>query len=203
MKAGGTSNTAAAGGVVPGELALFTDGACQGNANVATTMNPAGWGAVVVVGCRGDPPIGGEAAVELWGPVQLDQSAADFLGAEVCSNNTGELSAICHALQWLSAQDSKQPAVICYDSKYAANQAQGLNQAHKNKALSGKSRSLLKLARQGRAVRFLHVKGHSGNQWNDVADRLANVGATGSRSESNSKPSSIESNTIGAGGLEP
>lgn len=31
-------------------------------------------------------------------------------------------------------------------------------------------------------VRFLHVKGHSNHQWNDRADTLANLGASGQRS---------------------
>ena len=93
------------------------------------------------------------------------------------------LSAVCHALQWLSAHESSsRPAVICYDSEYAANQAQGLHQAHKNKQLSAKSKVLLAAARTRRAVRFLHVKGHSGHRWNDAADSLANRGATGARS---------------------
>ena len=170
-------------GVAAGEIAVFTDGACAGNQNVAVTANPAGWGAVVVEGCLGDPPVGGHAVAELFGPVDLDSSSAHFLGAEVGSNNTGELSAVCEALRWLTEHDtSSRPAVICFDSMYAANQAQGIHKAHKNVALSKRSHVMLAAARRKRTVRFQHVKGHSGHMWNDTADTLANRGATGARS---------------------
>ena len=174
---------ATAGGVQAGELAVFTDGACQGNQNVAVRANPAGWGAVVVDGCTGDPPVGGSAVAELFGPVELDASSPHFLGAEVGSNNTGELTAVCEALRWLTEHEpSRRAAVICYDSEYASNQAQGIHKAHKNVQLSARSKQLLATARQRRAVRFLHVKGHSNHVWNDAADALANRGAIGQRS---------------------
>ena len=34
-------------------LFIYVDGSCQGNQNVATNKCPAGWGAVVVLGCTG------------------------------------------------------------------------------------------------------------------------------------------------------
>ena len=99
---------------------------------MAEKVNPAGWGAVVVDGCLGVPPVGGVATAELYGPVTLDASSPHFLGTEVGSNNTGELSAVCEALRWLIEADflspprpaTPRPACICYDSEYAANQAQ-------------------------------------------------------------------------------
>jgi hypothetical protein len=102
----GNAPASSGGGIVPGELAIFTDGACAGNQNVATTHNPAGWGACVVEGATSGPPpqyrpVGGAAIAELFGPVDLNASSPHYLGAEVASNNTGELSAICEALRWL------------------------------------------------------------------------------------------------------
>mmetsp|Transcript_16203 Transcript_16203/g.35140 ORF Transcript_16203/g.35140 Transcript_16203/m.35140 type:complete len:286 (-) Transcript_16203:251-1108(-) len=179
----GAPAVAKGGGVAANEIAIFTDGACAGNQNVAVAKCPAGWGAVVVDGCLGRPPLGGVALAELYGPVELDAASPFYLGAEVGSNNTGELSAVCEALRWLTEHEpTARDAVICYDSEYASNQAQGIHRAHKNIVLARRSHALLAEARKKRKVRFLHVKGHSGHQWNDAADSLANRGATGARS---------------------
>ena len=70
----GKAPASSGGGIMPGELSIFTDGACAGNQNVATTNNPAGWGACVVEGTASGPPpkfrpVGGVAIAELFGPV--------------------------------------------------------------------------------------------------------------------------------------
>eukprot|EP00967_Tisochrysis_lutea_P118152 scaffold191706_cov30-Tisochrysis_lutea.AAC.1 len=159
------------------QLLMYTDGSCAGNRNVETTDNPAGWGVCIIRA--------GEAAplAELYGPVVTDREDPDFIGAEVCSNNTGELSAICMALYWL--QEERQPgsvsAIIRYDSKYAANIASGQFKAHKNKELAAESRRLFHEVSGAYHIAFEHVKGHSGEQWNERADALANLGATGRR----------------------
>lgn len=213
VRAGGETR-----GVQPGEIGVFTDGACKGNQNVATTSCPSGWGVAIVEGCTGVPPVGGDLVRELYGPVCLDSKSPSFIGAEVGSNNTGELSAMCEAFRWLAEyEETRRAAVyvhpplhvrvfplslqrtpptnththahahlpsrldcsICYDSKYAANQAQGIHRAHKNILLSARSKELLREVRKTREVRFLHVKGHSGHRWNDAADAAANRGAAG------------------------
>ena len=38
--------------------------------------------------------LAGEVVAELWGPVVVNPSSHLWLGAEVCSNNTGELTAL-------------------------------------------------------------------------------------------------------------
>ena len=181
----------AGGGVREGELALFTDGACKGNAHAATRSCPAGWGVAVVKDIPAGSTRGGSVLAELYGPVVLDASSLSFLGATVGSNNTGELSGICRALGWLSSQavgasPPLPPAVICYDSEYAAMQTQGLWRAKKNKALIQRAQATLAEARRSREVRFLHIKGHSGHVWNDKADALANRGAAGLSSDGSS-----------------
>lgn len=112
---GSKRSPAAAGGdqgVVAGEIAVFTDGACQGNYNVAKSKCPAGWGVVVVEGCSGSPPVGGAEVRRLYGPVCLDKASPAYIGAEVGSNNTGELSAMCEAFRWLSRHEpTSRPAV--------------------------------------------------------------------------------------------
>jgi len=167
----------------PDELALFTDGACKGNNHVTASKCPAGWGVAVVGGGGADGSHAkgtAQLVAELFGPVVIDSASPFFLGAEVGSNNTGELSGICEALLWLiHYEPSSRSAAIFYDSKYAAKITTGEYRAEKNKSLAAKARSLLQSARQHRKVRFEHVKGHSNNRWNDAADGLANRGAAG------------------------
>eukprot|EP00401_Gymnodinium_catenatum_P003972 CAMPEP_0117496278 /NCGR_PEP_ID=MMETSP0784-20121206/20571_1 /TAXON_ID=39447 /ORGANISM="" /LENGTH=556 /DNA_ID=CAMNT_0005291237 /DNA_START=115 /DNA_END=1783 /DNA_ORIENTATION=+ len=169
----------------PDELAIYTDGACKGNRNVTSTVCPAGWGFCVVGGGGADGRHSDGTAklvAELYGPVVLDSSSKFFLGAEVGSNNTGEVSAICEALLWLRDFERSQRSVaICYDSTYAAKTTTGEFKAEKNKDLVERARKLLREVRATRRVRFEHVKGHSGHRWNEAADRLANRGAAGER----------------------
>lgn len=171
------------------EVALYTDGACKGNNHVALKSCPAGWGVVVVEGgvvgtggaaCRDHSS--GRSVSELFGPVVLDAASPLFLGAEVGSNNTGELTAICEALLWLRDCDrSTRSAAIVYDSIYAAKITTGEFRAQKNQRLAAEARGLLREVQAKRRVRLLHVKGHSGQRWNEVADALANRGAAGQR----------------------
>mmetsp|Transcript_424 Transcript_424/g.800 ORF Transcript_424/g.800 Transcript_424/m.800 type:complete len:518 (+) Transcript_424:47-1600(+) len=165
------------------ELAVFTDGACRGNRNVRLNNCPAGWGAVVIQ-CSGRESChvngAGQVVAELYGPVILDANSPFFLGAEVQSNNTGELSGVCEALLWLRDQElSQRPAVLYYDSKYAGKVAQKDYRAHKNQQLAASATSLVEEVRARRTLRLEHVKGHSNHAWNDHADRLANRGASG------------------------
>lgn len=93
---------ATSGGVEPGELALFTDGACKNNQAGAGASKPAGWGVVVVEGVApGAAVLGGREVTSLHGPVIVDTSSRWFLGAEGGTNNTGELCGVCEALLWL------------------------------------------------------------------------------------------------------
>ena len=57
--------------------------------------------------------------------------------------------------------------------------------AHKNKDLAATCQRLCRneRARRSGGVVFIHVKGHSGDKWNDVADDLVQQGKLGSRSE--------------------
>ena len=178
-------STAAALAKMPrGSLLLYTDGGCTGNAGVAETVRPAGWG-VVVLEKQAETGSGQtlRQVAELHGPVELNQSSPWFLGAKVASNNTGELSGIAHALIWLRDEGSQVPAAIIYDSDYAAKITQGIYKAHKNRMLAGSCRRLCTAERQRRdgGVTFVHVKGHSNDQWNDRADALVQLGKLGRR----------------------
>eukprot|EP00854_Cymbomonas_tetramitiformis_P002757 gene2757-3538_t len=86
--------------------------------------------------------------------VEKDRASPYFLGAEVGSNNTGELSAIGEAFLWILENDrtptpvvirrlsephaggDPEIVVIRYDSKYAANISNRTFKAHKNQELA-------------------------------------------------------------------
>ena len=84
----------------PTRLTLYVDGSCDGNQNVdASTL--AGWGVVVVHGDSGLGRGSGEILTEFSGPVATSKDDEEFIGAEVGSNNTAELSGLFAALRWL------------------------------------------------------------------------------------------------------
>ena len=68
-----------------------------------------------------------------------------------------------------------------YDSKYASHVASGAWRARKHKPLAAAARRawdrMRKIAK-GR-LWMKHVKGHSGDKWNDMADSLADAGRSG------------------------
>ncbi len=73
------------------------------------------------------------------------------------------------------------PALLRYDSKYAAMITTSVWRARKNKALAAAARLEWKQtydALKGK-LWLKHVKGHSGAKWNDRADALANDGRAG------------------------
>jgi len=151
-------------------VSIYVDGSCYGNQNVRAKTCNAGWGVVILAP---------NETIELFGPVVCGESQQGFLGAEVGSNNTGELSAICEALIYVRDTLGCCEVCIYHDSTYAANVITGEMKAKKNKALVERGAALLLEARGSCDVTFEHVKAHSGHKWNDLADSLAKRGATG------------------------
>ena len=124
---------------------------------------------------------------DLWGPVETDASSDWFCGAAKGTNNTGELTGIGQALMWLrdvaanatlsAPSIVKAPAVLLYDSAYAANMATGRWKATSNVALVEWVRKLLaEVEASGRTVHWVHVKGHSADGGNDKADERVQWG---------------------------
>ena len=72
---------------------IYVDGSCEDNRNV-NASTPAGWGFCVVVGDSGTGRGQGDLVAEKCGRVVTDPGEDGFLGAEVGSNNTAELSAL-------------------------------------------------------------------------------------------------------------
>ena len=124
---------------------------------------------------------------DLWGPVVTDETDRFFCGATRGTNNTGELCGIGQGLMWLrdvaanaelSAPTAVEaPAVMLYDSGYAANIATGRWKANANEALvAWVQRLLAEVEASGRVVHWVHVKGHSADGGNDAADERVQWG---------------------------
>ena len=88
---------------------LFTDGS-------ALPTGSAGWGST--------SPSRAEPTRAIWGPVSTFPSGPNWLGARRATSNTGELSSMYHALDWIQKRRKHlDPAIApCYnivtDSSY-------------------------------------------------------------------------------------
>ena len=91
------------------------------------------------------------------------------------TNNTGELEAIKQALGWIEKHKPAQ-VWIRYDSQYAANMTQGIWRPKQHKEYIKYIREKEREANKRSSVHWKHVKGHSGDTWNDRADELAEEG---------------------------
>ena len=112
--------------------------------------------------CSGNPGPGG------WGVVLLEnQNRYDLSGGEAATtNNRMELTAVIRGLE---ATPEGSSSVINSDSQYIVNTMNLGWKRNANKDLWGALVSLVK----SRDVKFIWVKGHAGNTWNEKADRLA------------------------------
>ena len=156
----------------PTRLTLYVDGSCDGNQNVdASTL--AGWGVVVVQGDSGLGRGSGEILTEFCGPVSTSASEDDFIGAEVGSNNTAELSGLFAALRWLLTEEQQDAVCIRLDSQYAGNIATGAWRAKANRELAARVQSVWKEVASQRDLTWDHVRAHRGHRWNERADHLA------------------------------
>ncbi|MBS65662.1 MAG: hypothetical protein CMA93_05000 [Euryarchaeota archaeon] len=102
-----------------------------------------------------------------------DPSQPDYLGAEVGSNNTAELTAIAHAARWVLTHPEGGGVVIRGDSQYALNIASGEWRAKANQDLAESVKGLWQEAGSIRGLRAEHVRAHRGHRWNERADHLA------------------------------
>ena len=158
--------------MVESPLHIYVDGSCEENRNV-TESTPAGWGFCVVDGDSGIGRGGGDVIAESSGPVVTNPSENDYLGAEVGSNNTAELTAIGHAARWILSQPGEGVVVIRGDSQYALNIASGAWRAKANQDLAESVKALWMEVDSVRGLRGEHVRAHRGHRWNERADHLA------------------------------
>jgi ribonuclease HI len=151
---------------------IYIDGSCIENRNVGPNT-AAGWGFVVVRGDRGLGKGSGDLIHEESGKVVTDESDGGWLGAEVGSNNTAELSAMICALKWVITKCPNSEITIRADSMYALRITDGSWKAKENKTLASRSQSMWNEAKSLVNLESAHVKAHSGHRWNERADHLA------------------------------
>jgi ribonuclease HI len=134
---------------------LYTDGACSGN------PGPGGWGAVVCF---------------------TDGNCHELGGAEPqTTNNRMEMQAAVAALEFFANSGQTEPVTLYTDSEYVKNGITKWIQGWKNKGWktsSGKDvvnqdlwHSIDRL--NSRQVKWEHVRGHSGDFYNDRCDEIA------------------------------
>ena len=157
---------------------IYTDGSAFGmnDGNGATKDTPAGWGFVVVQGPTGLNHDNGEEYHLDYGRVITDAGHPLYIGANIGSNNTGELSAIYHALQWIKSSGATSVDIYS-DSNYALNMVFGNWRPSTNKKLINMISELALEVAKTVDISNAHIRAHSGFKWNEVADRLADRGA--------------------------
>ena len=79
---------------------VYVDGSCAENRNVDSETR-AGWGLCVIEGDSSSGKGKGNLVFESNGLVVTSPTKEGYLGANVGSNNTAELSAVAHALRWV------------------------------------------------------------------------------------------------------
>ena len=159
-------------GVSERKWSLYVDGSCLGNQNVDADT-PAAWAVVIVTGDNGLGKGNGEIHEEFSDIVVTDESHENYIGAEVGSNNTAELSGFAAALRWLLVEGGEEHAVIRADSQYAGNLACGAWKAKANRELVAHVQALWDAVSELRGLSWEHVRAHRGHRWNERADHLA------------------------------
>ena len=113
------------------------------------------------------------------GQVVTAQTAAMYVGAETCSNNTAELSAVVVPLWLLLEVLTHQPLHVWPDSKYTIDMVEGRCRPVMHCKLIQNARQIVKMHRSHHGLRFTHVRSHTNNTANEFADRVADLARSG------------------------
>ena len=145
---------------------VFTDGSFKDGC--------ASWGFCVVLKFAGNDHDAFRFAGSSAGEVVVDQNHVRYLGAKNLNNYSGELCALAHALLFVLQFKyiHSVPVQICFDCEPAAQVVQGFSDVLSEESLVAVSRLLLDLVWFAQIdLSFHHVRGHSGNPWNEIADK--------------------------------
>ena len=113
------------------------------------------------------------------GQVVTAQTAAMLIGAEICSNNTAELSAVVVPL-WLSLGIlTYQPLHVWPDSKYTIDTVEGRCRPVMHCKLIHNARQIVNMHRSRHGLRFTHVRSHTNHTANEFAGRVADLARRG------------------------
>ena len=94
-----------------------------------------------------------------------------FLGTDVVTNNTGEVEALGHALDWFTTLELLDYEVLLVsDSEYALVACQALQRCSAYSRLIQTVRRAWRREADIRRVHAAHTKGHSGNPWNELVN---------------------------------
>ncbi|MBR79424.1 MAG: hypothetical protein CMA88_01380 [Euryarchaeota archaeon] len=159
-------------GVVLHALHIYVDGSCEDNQNV-TASTKAGWGFCVIEKDSGTGNGKGDLVSESNGPVITNPEEDGFIGAEVGSNNTAELTAVASSLRWILSSGRVYRVEICTDSTYAGNISSGAWKAKANLDLVNLVQNMWKEVSNLMPLSWKHVRAHRGHRWNERADHLA------------------------------
>ena len=141
---------------------VYTDG--SGSRGKCSKTTPAGWG-----WCYQEE----DQWIEAFGPVVTDPDNLHFRGAQVGSNNTGELTAILEALI-MAIDHNWRDVTIRTDSQWSINVITRKWKARSHKTLVNYIKSIIRSA--SIKVRLSWIKAHAGHEGNERADKLAEEG---------------------------
>jgi len=137
------------------DIVLYTDG--------SASLDPAsaGWGVFI--------SIPQDSSASLWGPVITDCTDSDWIGALRLTNNTGEISSIYNALQWVRGGDGPFSTVarrrinLLTDSGYCVRLfGDNSIKPRCNKALIQRVRCILTVVRRHYDLAISWVKAQTG-----------------------------------------
>ena len=159
------------------ELHIYSDGSADQSKSWPRKTLSAGWSAVFFFNF--DPMEVRTLVGAVGGQVVTVQTAAMYIGAETCSNNTAELSAVVVPLWLLLGILTYQPLHLWLDSKYTIDMVEGRCRLS---CIASSFKMLVRLSTCTDRIMGCvspHVRSHTNNTANEFADRIADFARRG------------------------